>query len=115
MNISLAVCSKSFPKKDRNKFPNPYPVALMEGNNGCLYEMPSFWAHPITPIRSARDDLTILVYIKKVYDETGLPNKIRYISSKKDVKERGLLHKYKSKSNNKICLASGTKKDMMKK
>ena len=82
----------------------------MEGNDGCLYEMPSFWTHPITPIRSARDDLTILVYIKKVYDETVLPNKIRYISSKKDVKERGLLHKYKSESNNKICLASGTKK-----
>ena len=53
MNISLAVCFKSFPKKDRNKFPNLYPVALMEGNDGCLYAWPSFWTHPITPIRSA--------------------------------------------------------------
>ena len=61
MNISLAVYFKSFPKKDRNKFPNPYPVALKGGNDRCLYEIPSFWTRSITPIRSTREDLTILV------------------------------------------------------
>ena len=109
MNIFLAICSKSYSKKDGNKFPNPYPIALMEGNDGCLYETPSFWAHPITPIRSTMDDLTILVYIKEVFQETELANEVRYISSKKDLKERGFVHKYKILSNNKIGQESGTK------
>ena len=115
MNISLAVCSKRYPKKDENNFHNPYLVALMEGNDGCLYGMTSFWTHPITPIRSARDDLTILVYIKKVSEETELAHKVSYISSKKDFKERVFVHKYKSMSNNKTGQESGIKKHMTKK
>ena len=61
-----------------------------------------------------RGDLTILVYIKNLSKETELLHKIRYFSSKKDVKERGFVPKYKSISNHKISEESGTKKHMTK-